>query len=215
MLRGRGELEKRSVVLDVKGEYLEEFLDYVEKKLEGLNYSYKYTHESGLKITFVGTKEENKEAEELVRRSYRNFMIVRSPVGRMHRYPTDWLLEHGGGVSFDLLTLSIRGAGLTASWRGDLLYTELDPQEMVDLLGELRSLIEEIKYEVRQRKAREVVVAAAVNTGVSPLAILDIAEEEGILERDEAGIWWFRVDPDLALKRLILKAQELEDEEGD
>ncbi len=213
MLGGRGDLEKRSIVLDVGGEDLEEFLEYVEKKLEGLNYSYRYSYGSGLKVTFVGTKEENKEAEELLRRSYRNFMIVRSPVGGMYRYPTDWLMEHGGGVSFSLLTLSIKGAGLTARWSGDLLYTELDPKEMIGLLEELRGLIEEIKYEVRQKKAREVIVAAAVNTGVSPLVVLDIAEEEGILERDDAGVWWFRIDPDLALNKLIMRASELEDGE--
>jgi len=209
-------LDKRSFVLSLDHEELEDFLEYLEKRMEGRDYSYKYLAGSGLKITLFGTKEENKVAESIVRRTYRNFKIVRSPVGGLYRYPSEWLMEHGGGVSMSLLTLSLKGAGLTASWRKDLLYTELEPEEIVDLMSELRTLVNEIKYEIRQRKAREVVVAAAVNTGASPLEVLDLAEEEGFLERDESGAWWFRADPEFVMDTLIRMFSLMEvGEDGD
>ncbi|MDK2383946.1 MAG: DUF2067 family protein [Candidatus Korarchaeota archaeon] len=208
-------LDKRSFVLSLSHDELEDFLEYLERRMEGRDYSYKYVTGSGLKITLFGTREENKVAESVVRRSYRNFKIVRNPVGGLYRYPSEWLMEHGGGVSMSLLTLSLKGAGLTANWKKDLLYTELEPEEMVDLMSELRTLVNEIKYEVRQRKAREVVVAAAVNAGVSPIEALELAEEEGLLERDERGMWWFRADPELVMDTLIRKLSEMEvDENG-
>ncbi len=203
-------LDKRSITLSLNDDELEDFLEYLEKRMEGRDYSYKYLAGSGLKVTFFGTKEENKSAESLVRRTYRNFKIVRSPSGGLHRYPSEWLMEHGGGVSMSLLTLSLKGAGLTASWRKDLLYTELEPDEIIGLMSELRTMVNEMKYEIRQRKAREVVIAAAVNSGASPFEVLDMAEEEGLLERDENGAWWFRADPELVMDTLIRKFSQLE-----
>lgn len=200
----RGSLmDKRSFVLSLSRGELEDFLEYLEKKLEGKYYSYKYLAGSGLKITLLGTREENKAAESMIRRSYRNFRIVRNPVGGLHRYPSEWLMEHGGSVSMSLLTLSLKGAGLTAKWEKDLLYTELEPEEIIDLMSELRTLVNEIKYEVRQRRAREIVIAAAVNSGASPFEVLDLAEEKGLLERDEYGAWWFRADPEIVMDKLI------------
>ncbi|RLG42273.1 MAG: hypothetical protein DRN78_03380 [Thermoproteota archaeon] len=211
MSRGRSSvLDKRSVVLPISHEELEDFLEYLEKRMEGRDYSCKYLAGSSLKITLIGTKEENRAAESIVRRSYRNFKMIRNPVGDLYRYPSEWLMEHGGGVSMSLLTLSLKGAGLTATWKKDLLYTELEPEEIIDLMSELRVLVDEIKYEVRQRKAREVIVAVAVNSGVSPLDALDLAEEEGLMERDERGMWWFRADPELVMDTLIKKFSEME-----
>ncbi len=203
-------LNKRSITLSISDDELEDFLEYLEKRLEGRDYSYRYLTGSGLKVTFLGTKEENKSTESLVRRTYRNFKIVRSPVGGLYRYPSEWLMEHGGGVSMTLLTLSLKGAGLTASWKKDLLYTELEPDEVIGLMSELRTMVNEMRYEVRQRKAREVIIAAAVNAGASPFEVLDVAEEEGLLERDEKGIWWFRADPELVMDTLIRKLAQLE-----
>ncbi len=203
-------LDKRSVTLSISDDELEDFLEYLEKRLEGHDYSYRYLTGSGLKVTLLGTKEENKSTESLVRRTYRNFKIVRNPVGGLYRYPSEWLMEHGGGVSMTLLTLSLKGAGLTASWKKDLLYTELEPDEVIGLMSELRTMVNEMRYEVRQRKAREVIIAAAVNAGASPFEVLDVAEEEGLLERDEEGIWWFRADPELVMDTLIRKLAQLE-----
>ncbi len=203
-------LNKRSITLSISDDELEDFLEYLEKRLEGRDYSYRYLTGSGLKVTFLGTKEENKSTESLVRRTYRNFKIVRSPVGGLYRYPSEWLMEHGGGVSMTLLTLSLKGAGLTASWKKDLLYTELEPDEVIGLMSELRTMVNEMRYEVRQRKAREVIIAAAVNAGASPFEVLDVAEEEGLLERDEKGLWWFRADPELVMDTLIRKLAQLE-----
>ncbi len=203
-------LDKRSITLSISDDELEDFLEYLEKRLEGHDYSYRYLTGSGLKVTLLGTKEENKSTESLVRRTYRNFKIVRNPVGGLYRYPSEWLMEHGGGVSMTLLTLSLKGAGLTASWKKDLLYTELEPDEVIGLMSELRTMVNEMRYEVRQRKAREVIIAAAVNAGASPFEVLDVAEEEGLLERDEEGIWWFRADPELVMDTLIRKLAQLE-----
>lgn len=201
---GRGHEGKRSLVLSLDQSELPEFLDYLERRMQGRDYSYKYSTSSGLKITLFGDREELRDSEALVRRSYRNFKIVRNPVGGLYRYPSEWLTEHGG-VSMSLLTLSLKIAGLTAEWKGDLLQTELEPQEIIDLMSELRSLVDEIKYEVRQRKAREVIVALAVSSGVSPIDVLELAEEEKLLERDEQGIWLFRVDPEVAVAELKRK----------
>ncbi len=203
-------LDKRSITLSLNDDELEDFLEYLEKRMEGRDYSYKYLAGSGLKVTFFGTREENKSAESLVRRTYRNFRIIRSPSGGLYRYPSEWLMEHGGGVSMSLLTLSLKGAGLTASWKKDLLYTELEPDEIVGLMSELRTMVNEMKYEIKQRKAREIVIAAAINSGASPFEVLDVAEEEGLLERDEDGIWWFRADPELVMDTLIRKFTQLE-----
>ncbi len=201
--------DKRSITLSLNDGELEDFLEYLDKRMEGRDYSYKYLAGSGLKVTFFGTREENKSAESLVRRTYRNFKIVRSLSGGLHRYPSEWLMEHGG-VSMSLLALSLRGAGLSASWKKDLLYTELEPNEIIGLMSELRTMVNEMKYEIRQRKAREVVIAAAINSGASPFEVLDVAEEEGLLERDEDGIWWFRADPKLVMDTLIRKFAQLE-----
>lgn len=206
MLR-RGYEGKRSLVLSISPSELSDFLEYLERRMEGRNYSCKYSMSSGLKITIFGDREELREAESLVRRSYRNFKVIRNPVGNLYRYPSEWLTEHGS-VSMSLLTLSLEAAGLTAQWRGDLLFTELEPEEIKDLMSELRSLLEEIKYEVRQRKAREVLVAVAVSSGASPTDVLELAEREGFLERDEEGIWRFRVDPDVAMRELRRKLIE-------
>lgn len=203
MLR-RGYEGKRSLVLSLDQSELPEFLGYLERRMQGRNYSCKYSTSSGLKITLFGDREELRDSEALVRRSYRNFKIVRNPVGGLYRYPSEWLTEHGG-VSMSLLTLSLEVAGQRAEWKGDLLQTELEPQEILDLMSELRSLVEEIKYEVRQRRVREVLVAVAVSSGVSPLDVLELAEEEGFLERDEQGIWLFKVDPRVAIAELRKK----------
>ncbi|MEM0017627.1 MAG: DUF2067 family protein [Candidatus Korarchaeum sp.] len=203
MLR-RGYEAKRSLVLSIDPSELSDFLEYLEKRMEGRNYSCKYSTSSGLKITIFGNKEELRDSEAIVRRSYRNFKIVRNPMGNLYRYPSEWLTEHGG-VSMSLLTLSLEAAGLTADWRGDLLLTELDPDEIIDLMSELKSLLEEIKYEVRQRRAREVLVAVAVSSGASPIDVLELAEEEGFLRRDEEGTWYFKVDPELAMRELRRK----------
>lgn len=203
-------LDRKSFVLSLSHDELGSFLEYLEKRMEGRDYSYRYVTGSGLKITLFGTREENKAAESVVRRSYRNFKVMRSSVGGLHRYPSEWLMEHGGGVSMRLLTLSLRGAGLTATWKKDLLYTELEPDEIIDLMSELRALMDEIRYEVKQRRAREILIAVSVNSGVSPLEVLDLAEEEGLLERDESGAWWFRADPELVMDKLIRKLSEVE-----
>lgn len=196
--------------LSIDPSELSDFLEYLEKRMEGRSYSCKYSTRSGLKITIFGDKEELKDSESIVRRSYRNFKVVKNPVGKLYRYPSEWLTEHGG-VSMSLLTLSLEAAGLTADRRGDLLLTELDPDEMIELMSELKSLLEEVKYEVKQRKAREVLVAVAVSSGVSPMDVLGLAEEEGFLERDEEGVWYFRVDPELAVRELRRKLTEGEE----
>ncbi len=198
------------MVLPIDPSELSDFLDYLEKRMEGRNYSCKYSADSGLKITIFGGKEELKDSETIIRRSYRNFKIVRNPLGDLYRYPSEWLTEHGG-VSMSLLTLSLEAAGLTAVWRGDLLLTELEPDEMVDLMSELKSLLEEIKYEVRQKKAREVLVAVAVSSGVSPIDVLELAEQEGFLEKGEDGVWYFRIDPELVIRELRRKLTGGED----
>lgn len=201
---GRSYEGKRSLVLSIDPSELSDFLEYLERRMEGRNYSCKYSTSSGLKITIFGDREELKDSEAVIRRSYRNFKIVRNPVGNLYRYPSEWLTEHGG-VSMSLLTLSLEAVGLTADWRGDLLFTELEPDEIINLMSELKSLLEEIKYEVRQRKAREVLIAVAVSSGASPIDVLELAEEEGFLERDEEGVWHFKVDPGLAMRELRRK----------
>ncbi|MEM2729029.1 MAG: hypothetical protein QXL56_01350, partial [Candidatus Korarchaeum sp.] len=90
MLR-RGYEAKRSLVLSIDPSELSDFLEYLEKRMEGRNYSCKYSTSSGLKITIFGNKEELRDSEAIVRRSYRNFKIVRNPMGNLYRYPSEWL----------------------------------------------------------------------------------------------------------------------------
>jgi hypothetical protein len=201
---------KRTLVLSLEKSELSDFLEYLEKRMRGRDYSCKYSVDSGLKITLFGDKEELRDSEAIVRRSYRNFRMVRNPVGGLYRYPSDWLSEHGS-ISMSLLTLSLKAAGLTAIWKEDVLHTTLEPEEMIGLMHELRSLSEEIKYEVKQRKAREVIIAVSVNSGVSPFDVLELAEEEGFMEKDDEGLWRFKADPELVMKELIKKLVGRED----
>ncbi len=202
--------EKRTLVLSLEKSELPDFLEYLERRMGGRDYSYKYSVDSGLKITLFGDREELKDSEAVVRRLYRNFRIVRNPVGGLYRYPSDWLSEHGG-ISMSLLTLSLKAAGLTAVWKEDILHTALEPEEMIDLMHELKSLSEEIKYEVRQRKAREVIVAVSINSGVSPFDVLELAEEEGFMEKDDEGLWRFKADPELVMRELMKRLVEREE----
>ncbi len=182
------------------GVEVEEFLDYLEKKLEGRDYSYRYTSPGRLSVTVYGTTEEMRKTEKTARNALRNFTMVRSG-GRVRRYPRDWLNERVGGVGISLLVTALRGMGREVSWAGDVLRTDTTPEEMGELIESLRAVASVARLEVRQRRVREVLAAAAVISGRSFLDVMDEALEAGMIEEVD-GIYLFRRSPESVLREL-------------
>lgn len=198
---GLKRIEKRSFVLNVSQESLSDFLDYLERKMEGLDYSYRFAVPGKLYITVYGTKEEMTRAERVARSAYRNFTLVHAE-GPTRRYPRDWIDERRGGVSYSLLTTALEAAGHEVGWAGDELVTDVTPEEFQEIVTELQDLVTEARAEIRQRKVRETLVAAAYVSGRPFLNILEEALEEGLIEEDEDGVFWFRTSPEEVIRRL-------------
>ena len=197
---GLRKIEKRSFVLNVSQDTLSEFLDYLERKMEGLDYSYRFAVPGKLYITVYGTKDEMNRAERIARSAYRNFCAVHAE-GPVRRFPRDWIDERRGGVSYSLITTALLAAGHKVEWVGDVLVTDVAPEEFQSMMSELQDLLLEARGEVKQRKVRETLIAAAYVTGRPFLDILEEALEEGLIEEDEDGVFWFRVSPEIVIER--------------
>jgi len=198
---GLRKIEKRSFVLNVNQEELSDFLDYLERKMGGLDYSYRFAVPGKLYVTVYGTREEMARAERVARSAYRNFALVHAE-GPTRRYPRDWIDERRGGVSYSLLSAALQASGHRVGWSGDELITDISPDEFQEMVTELQDLVTEARVEVRQRKVRETLVAAAYASGRPFLDVLEEALEEGLIEEDEDGIFWFRTSPEEVIRRL-------------
>lgn len=198
---GLRRIEKRSFVLNVNQEELSDFLDYLERKMEGLDYSYRFAVPGKLYVTVYGTREEMARAEMVARSAYRNFALVHAE-GPTRRYPRDWIDERRGGVSYSLLSAALQASGHHVGWSGDELITDVSPEEFQEMVTELQDLVTEARVEVRQRKVRETLVAAAYASGRPFLDVLEEALEEGLIEEDEDGVFWFRTSPEEVIRRL-------------
>ena len=197
---------KRTFVLTVSREELEDFLEYLEKQMEGMDYSYRFSVPGRLAITVYGTREEMIEGERAARRAFRDFHLIRGSRG-VHRYPREWLIQTAGGVSLSLITTAMRASGRRADWEGDVLVSDMDLEELSEMLGELRSLLVAARMEIKQRKVREVVVAASYVSGRTVLETLEEAIERGLI-RVEGEMYMFSAAPERVLEELSKPDEE-------
>ncbi|HDD68893.1 MAG TPA: DUF2067 domain-containing protein [Candidatus Korarchaeota archaeon] len=201
-------MPKKTIVLNIKDQSIEEFLEYLTQKLRGVDYS--LTYKSGrVYLTIHGRAEEMEDFIRSARKAHGDFMRIHRPIGGIRMYPKDWLLEKGRGISISLLIRALTARGFVAKMRRDVLMSNVEPSELLDIFGQLRDIYWPIRSEIKQKKVREILTIASFITKEPVMSLLYQAMDEGIIRKTEEGIYLFTIDPELALDKLIgIKKQE-------
>ncbi len=197
-------MPKRTIVLSLKDQDVEEFLDYITPRLRGTDYSLIYKN-GRIYLTIHGKANEIEELIRSARKAHGDFMKIHRPVGGVRRYPKDWLTERSRGISISLLLKALVAKGYIAEIKNDALISNVEPEEILDIFEQLREIYWPIRLKIKQRKVREMLTMASFITKEPILSLLYEAMEEGLIKRTDEGVYLFTVDPELVLDKLIGK----------
>ncbi len=196
-----GYVVKRTVTLKIDKGDEEDFLEYLEKKLESVCYSYRFKKGGQLVVNIFG---DAKEASSLIRRirvAYRDFYLTRSSGGRYKRYPVTWVQEIGPGVPLYLIEKVVSALGSKITRKKDLFITTIAKDDFVEIVLELRQVLDEARPIIAQRNVRDVMIVASVLSGEPVLELLDRALEDGLVE-EVNNIYYLRRDPESIIRTL-------------
>jgi hypothetical protein len=193
---------RRSVVLMIDEEDREDFLEFFERAASGLDYSYRLDEKGKLVIDIFGDKSSQRFAERKIRNAYRNFYIMKDRKMGLRRYPVEVIAELAAGVSIGLVEKSIKLKGRKLERRKDVLVTDLEPDEITDMINELRYSLDEIRPFVKQKMVREVLVLASFISGVNVVDMMEKAIDLGLIE-EVNGIYYLRKNPDEIIRMLV------------
>ncbi len=196
-----GYVVKRTVTLKIDRGDEEDFLEYLERKLESVDYSYRFKEGGQLIVNVFG---DAKEVSSLVRRiriAYRDFYLIKGGGGRYKRYPITWVQEIGPGVPLYLIEKVVSALGSKITRKKDLFITTMTKDDFVETILELRQILDETRPIIAQRNVRDVMVVASILSGESVLELLDKALEDGLIEEVD-NIYYLRRDPESIIRAL-------------
>ena len=197
-------LPKRTIVLSLKDQDIEEFLEYITQRLRGTDYSLTYK-DGRIYLTIHGSPREIENLIRSARKAHGDFMRIHRPLAGVRRYPKDWLVENSRGVSLSLLVKALSARGYVAEMRNDVLISDIEPKEMLNIFGQLRDIYWPIRSKIRQKKVREILIIAAFITNEPIVSLLYRAVEEGLIKKTEDGVYLFAINPKIVLDKLIGK----------
>ncbi len=197
-------LPKRTIVLSLKDQDIEEFLEYITQRLRGTDYSLTYK-DGRIYLTIHGSPREIENLIRSARKAHGDFMRIHRPLAGVRRYPKDWLVENSRGVSLSLLVKALSARGYVAEMRNDVLISDIEPKEMLNIFGQLRDIYWPIRSKIRQKKVREILTIAAFITNEPIVSLLYRAVEEGLIKKTEDGVYLFAINPKIVLDKLIGK----------
>lgn len=180
----------------------EEFLEFFERAASGLDYSYRLDERGRLVVDIFGDRASQRAAEKRIRNAYRNFYIMKDRKMGLRRYPVEIIAELAAGVPIGLVERSIKLKGRKLERKKDILVTDLEPDEITDLINELRYSLDEIRPFVKQKMVREILVLASFISGVDVVDVMEKAIDLGLIE-EVNGIYYLRKNPDEVVKLLI------------
>ncbi len=195
-------MPKRTVVLNLKDQDIEKFLEYLTPKLRGSDYSLMYK-EGRIYLTVHGRLNEIEDVIRAARKAHGDFMKIHRPVRGMRRYPKEWLIQNARGISLSLITRVLKARGYVASMENDNLVSNIEPEAILEIFKQLREIYWPIRLKIRQRKVREILTAASFLTKQPVMVLLHRAMDEGLIRRTDEGIYMFKVDPEIVLNKLI------------
>ncbi|HIE22683.1 MAG TPA: DUF2067 domain-containing protein [Candidatus Korarchaeota archaeon] len=195
-------LPKKTIVLSLKDQDVEEFLEYLTPRLKGTDYSLTYK-DGRIYLTVHGRSNEIEDLIRFARKAHGDFMKIHRPIGGVRRYPKEWLVERSRGISISLLVKALIARGYLAELKDDVLVSDVEPNEILNIFGQLREIYWPIRLKIKQRKVREILTIAAFVTKEPILSLLYLAIEKGLIRRTEEGVYLFTIDPELALDKLI------------
>ncbi|PNV77468.1 MAG: hypothetical protein C0200_06010 [Thermoproteota archaeon] len=201
-IRSREGSLRRSIVLMIDEEDREEFLEFFERAASGLDYSYRLDEKGRLVVDIFGDRSSQRTAEKKIRNAYRNFYIMKDRKMGLRRYPVEVIAELAAGVPIGLVERSIKLKGRKLERKKDILVTDLEPDEITDIINELRYSLDEIRPFIRQKMVREILVLASFISGVDVVDVMEKAIDLGLIEEVD-GIYYLRKDPDEVVKLLI------------
>lgn len=197
-------MPKRTIVLSLKDQDIEEFLEYITQRLRGTDYSLTYK-DGRIYLTIHGSPREIENLIRSARKAHGDFMRIHRPLAGVRRYPKDWLVENSRGVSLSLLVKALSARGYVAEMRNDVLISDIEPKEMLNIFGQLRDIYWPIRSKIRQKKVREILTIAAFITNEPIVSLLYRAVEEGLIKKTEDGVYLFAINPKIVLDKLIGK----------
>ncbi|RLG45977.1 MAG: hypothetical protein DRN92_06140 [Thermoproteota archaeon] len=195
-------MPKRTIVLSLKDQDIEKFLEYITQRLRGSDYSLTYK-DGRIYLTIHGRPREIEDLIRSARKAHGDFMKIHRPVAGVRRYPKDWLVERSRGISLSLLIRALLAKGYIAEMKNDVLVSNIEPEEILNIFGQLREIYWPIRFKIKQRKVREILTIASFITNEPIMSLLYQAMEKGIIRRTEEGVYLFTINPELALDKLI------------
>jgi hypothetical protein len=186
----------------LKDQDVEEFLEYLTPRLKGTDYSLTYK-DGRIYLTVHGRSSEIEDLIRSARKAHGDFMKIHRPIGGVRRYPKEWLVERSRGISISLLVRALIARGYLAELKDDVLVSDIEPDEILNIFGQLREIYWPIRLKIKQRKVREILTIAAFVTKEPILSLLYRAIEKGLIRRTEEGVYLFTIDPELVLDKLI------------
>jgi len=196
------ELPKRTIVLSLKDQDVEKFFEYITQRLRGSDYSLTYK-DGRIYLTIHGRPKEIENLVRSARKAHGDFMKIHRPIAGVRKYPKDWLVEKSRGVSLSLLIRALSAKGYIAEMKKDVLISNIEPEEILSVFGQLREIYWPIRFKIRQRKVREILTIASFITNEPVMSLLYQAMERGIIRKTGEGVYLFTINPELALDKLI------------
>ncbi len=157
-----------------------------------------------LEITIQGLKHEVQNIWSLIKYYHSNVLRIMSQKHKEYKeYPIDYIVSKTRRTfPPDVLVEVLKAKGFYALHEDDVVKTNAPIEEVLKLASRIAELLDEIKYDVRGKATKKVVVLASILFEVDPHDVINKLLDEGILRKDDEEKPILAVDKETAIARI-------------
>ncbi len=157
-----------------------------------------------LEITVYGLKHEVQNIWSLIKYYYSNVLKIMSQKYKEYKeYPIDYIVSKTRRTfPPDILVEILKVKGFHALHEDNIIKTNAPIEEVLELASKIAELLDKIKYDVRGKATKKVVVLTSLLLKMDPNDAINRLLNEGILRKDDEGKPILAIDKETAITRI-------------